>query len=55
MSPVTVAPQYGTKDQFYITVYSLGPIWEAQRVSKNLKKMWKKGLEAKLNRWTICV
>jgi hypothetical protein len=35
-----VAPKSGAKDKFYFTVYNitLNSDWEAQRVSKNLKK-----------------
>jgi hypothetical protein len=38
---LAVAPKSGAKDQFYCTVYciTLNSNCEAQRVSKNLKKM----------------
>jgi hypothetical protein len=52
---LAVAPQSSAKDQSYSTVYyiTLNPLDEAQRVSTNLPKMWKIGLEVKTNKWVI--
>jgi hypothetical protein len=48
-----VAPQSGANNQISSTVYNmtLHSNCEAQGVSKYQKKMWKIGLEAKINRW----
>ncbi len=45
----------GAKYQFNSTVYyiTLNSNCKAQRISKNLKKMWKIGLGAKINGWVI--
>jgi hypothetical protein len=51
-----VTKQSGAKDQFYSNVnnMSLNTNCEAQREYKNLKnKMWKIGLEVKINAWVI--
>ncbi len=48
--------QSGAKNQFYSNVnnMSLNTNSEAQREYKNLKnKMWKIGLEVKINAWVI--
>jgi hypothetical protein len=48
---LAVAPQSGAKEHFYCTVYyiTLNSHCEAQRASKNLKKMLKIEIEAKIN------
>jgi len=48
---LAVAPQSGAKHQFYRTVYNitLNQIFVAQKVLKNLKKIWKKELKIKIN------
>jgi len=48
---LAVAPQSGAKDLFCFTVYyiAFNPIFVAQRLSKNWKKMCKIGLEASIN------
>jgi hypothetical protein len=48
---LAVAPQSSAKTQIYIIIYyiTLNSNCEAHRVYKNLKKMWKRGLEAKIN------
>jgi hypothetical protein len=49
---LAVAVQSSAKGQFYSTIYyiTLNQIFAAPRVSKNLKKMCKTWLEAKINR-----
>jgi hypothetical protein len=50
-----VVVQSGAKDQFYCTVYyiTLNSNCEAQRASKNLKKMKRIKLKAKINAGVI--
>ncbi len=50
-----MVPKSGEKDKFYFTVYNitLNSNWTAQRISKNLEKMQKIGLNAKINTWVI--
>jgi hypothetical protein len=52
---LAVAQLSGAKYQFNSTVYyiTLNSNCKAQRISKNLKKMWKIGLGAKINGWVI--
>jgi len=46
---LAVVPQSGAKEQFYCTVYyiTLNSNCEAQKASKNLKKLYKMELEVK--------
>jgi hypothetical protein len=50
-----MAPQSGSKDQFYCTVcnITLYSNCQDQRVPKNLKKIQKIELEGKINAWVI--